>query len=568
MDYKIPTRPNRLGVPAGGRAESTAVRPSTSKSTPVPVKTEPDVPVQEFSLRVPKNNVRPVSIMRFNKALGVDPSNWTSVRMAREDNSRLHKTVQILPDEEMPKFGAGSEYGREAREEARRRKYGLNRKKYNPDDQPWLLKLGAGDNKATTRKYKGVREGGVSENASYFIFTQAPDGAFEVFPVNHWYNFTPIQRYKSLTSEEAEQEFGRRNKIMNYFSVMVRRRMRNDDDVEEEPLPGISSGKKGGKKVSSDLKVSEMEDWAESDDEEMSDEGEDADEKPKDKKKGATAKGKKAPPKKKKKGSDDDEGLEDSDDGDEEGRELDYISDTSGSADSEPEKEGDIKGVDQEEAMRDLLESGSDSEEEGKGEKKASDEGEDEAGPSTSKNNEEQAESTDKKKKKKKKKKSERKETEYLSDDGEKSDDNVESKMDLGLDSSFVKTEPGTGSDGKGSSFGNLGDSESPNMTGKRKASSDLLNMSSSSNKKPKMEVSSILIQSAAAEGITEEAVRRYLLRKPMTVTELLHKFKSKKTKISSQDMVNVVAHILKKINPVKRNQNSKMYLSLTAPKP
>lgn len=54
MDYKIPTRPNRLGVPAGGRAESTAVRPSTSKSTPVPVKTEPDVPVQEFSLRVPK----------------------------------------------------------------------------------------------------------------------------------------------------------------------------------------------------------------------------------------------------------------------------------------------------------------------------------------------------------------------------------------------------------------------------------------------------------------------------------------------------------------------------------
>jgi transcription initiation factor TFIIF subunit alpha len=58
-------------------------------------------------------------------------------------------------------------------------------------------------------RYKGVREGGVSENASYFIFTQAQDGAFEVFPVQQWYNFTPIQRYKSLTSEEAEQEFGR-----------------------------------------------------------------------------------------------------------------------------------------------------------------------------------------------------------------------------------------------------------------------------------------------------------------------------------------------------------------------
>jgi len=75
------------------------------------------------------------------------------------------------------------------------------------------------------------------------------------------------------------------------------------------------------------------------------------------------------------------------------------------------------------------------------------------------------------------------------------------------------------------------------------------------------------LLQSAAAEGITEEAVRRYLLRKPMTVTELLHKFKSKKTRISSQDMVNVIASILKKVNPNKRVQNQKMYLSLSPTK-
>jgi len=41
--------------------------------------------------------------MRFNGALGVDPSKWTSVKMAREDNSRLHKTTTIFPEEEMPK---------------------------------------------------------------------------------------------------------------------------------------------------------------------------------------------------------------------------------------------------------------------------------------------------------------------------------------------------------------------------------------------------------------------------------------------------------------------------------
>ena len=43
----------------------------------------------------------------------------------------------------MPKFGAGSEYGREQREEARKKKFGVHIRKYNSDDQPWLLRLGS-----------------------------------------------------------------------------------------------------------------------------------------------------------------------------------------------------------------------------------------------------------------------------------------------------------------------------------------------------------------------------------------------------------------------------------------
>jgi transcription initiation factor TFIIF subunit alpha len=49
----------------------------------------------------------------------------------------------------------------------------------------------------------------VAENASYYVFTHAPDGVIEAFPLQEWYNFQPIQRYKSLTAEEAEEEFGR-----------------------------------------------------------------------------------------------------------------------------------------------------------------------------------------------------------------------------------------------------------------------------------------------------------------------------------------------------------------------
>lgn len=40
------------------------------------------------------------------------------------------------------RFGAGSEFGRDAREEARRKKFGITARRYKPDDQPWILKVG------------------------------------------------------------------------------------------------------------------------------------------------------------------------------------------------------------------------------------------------------------------------------------------------------------------------------------------------------------------------------------------------------------------------------------------
>lgn len=63
--------------------------------------------------------------------------------------------------------------------------------------------------------------------------------------------------------------------------------------------------------------------------------------------------------------------------------------------------------------------------------------------------------------------------------------------------------------------------------------------------------------------GNTEEAVRRYLMRKPMTTTELLKKIQSKKTGVSSDDLVELMTAVLKKINPSKQRIQGKMYLSL-----
>ena len=65
----------------------------------------------------------------------------TNVRLERENNLREYKNANDI--DVMPKFGAGSEFGREAKEEARRKKYGVMLKKYKPEDQPWHMKIGS-----------------------------------------------------------------------------------------------------------------------------------------------------------------------------------------------------------------------------------------------------------------------------------------------------------------------------------------------------------------------------------------------------------------------------------------
>lgn len=54
-----------------------------------------------------------------------------------------------------------------------------------------------------------MNEGGVNDNASYFVFTHTAEGTFDVFPIKQWINFKPVQTYKSLSAEEAEEEFSR-----------------------------------------------------------------------------------------------------------------------------------------------------------------------------------------------------------------------------------------------------------------------------------------------------------------------------------------------------------------------
>ncbi|CAG9782689.1 unnamed protein product [Diatraea saccharalis] len=486
--------------------------------------------VQEFKIRVPKNVKKKYHVMRFNATLNVDFAKWTHVKMERENNIKEFKGIE----EEMPKFGAGSEYGRDNREEARRKKFGIISRKYKPEDQPWILKVGG----KTGKKFKGTREGGVSENAAYYVFTHAADGAIDAYPLQEWYNFQPIQRYKALSAEEAEQEFGRRNKVMNYFSLMCRKRMRGDDAADEADDPDEKKTK--GSKAKKDLKISEMDEWIDSNDDssdseagEKDNDSDSAAKKKKDKKGAVTKKKKKV----------EDEAFEESDDGDEEGREKDYISDSSESeSDHETKASKELKGVAEEDALRKLLTSDEDSEEEQEQKQEASEQ-EDEP----TKEGEERASKLTKKKKK---------------DDTKKADSSSDFSSDSDSDPESAPKKPkkaknGTDKNGvTASAPGSASTSRSGTPTPAAAAA-----IAAANNPAPAKRAK--LDPTYLECGVTEEAVRRYLARKPMTTTELLTKFKSKRSGVSSERLVETMTQILKRINPVKQNINGKMYLSI-----
>ncbi|CAH0559085.1 unnamed protein product [Brassicogethes aeneus] len=495
--------------------------------------------VQEFTIRVPKNGSKRYHVMRFNGTLDVEFSKWTQVKMERENNMKEFKGF----DEDQPKFGAGSEFGREAKEEARRKKLGIIARKYKADDQPWILKSYG----STVKKFKGIREGGVSENTAYYVFTHAEDGAIEAFPLHEWYKFQPIQRYKALSAEEAEEEFTKRNKHLNFFSLMLRKRLKGEDEADVDD--GEEKTKKGNTKKEKELKISEMDEWMETSDEDSEgeekekEEDEDGDKKKKNKKK--------VDPKKNKKKRDTDvEAFEDSDDGDGEGRELDYISDSS---ESEPENTN-LESVAEEKALRKLLTSdeGSDDDSDKSEKGKSSEDEEKEKEAEKKEEKEKEGEGKKKKKKLKKDKKIVKKEIRKDDDDPFSSDSSTDedTKKKGGKKEKKEDKEPGSANSSR---------SATPTDS-KRKLIQDTL--AGPSSKKQKLDLPNY-IPGSSESGITEDAVRKYLMRKPMTTTELLQKFKSKKTGLSSEQLVNIMTQILKKINPVKQTLKGKMYLSI-----
>ncbi|XP_008835131.1 general transcription factor IIF subunit 1 isoform X1 [Nannospalax galili] len=506
--------------------------------------------VTEYVVRVPKNTTKKYNIMAFNAADKVNFANWNQARLERDLSNK-----KIYQEEEMPESGAGSEFNRKLREEARRKKYGIVLKEFRPEDQPWLLRV----NGKAGRKFKGIKKGGVTENTAYYIFTQCPDGAFEAFPVDNWYNFTPLARHRTLTAEEAEEEWERRNKVLNHFSIMQQRRLKDQDQDEDED----DKKEKRSRKKSSELRIHDLEDDLEMSSDVSDASGEDGNRALKTKKKTPLTK---AGRKKKKKGSDD-EAFEDSDDGDFEGQEVDYMSD--GSSSSPDETEGRPKVPQQEDGPKGVDE-----------QSESSEESEEEKPPEEDKEEEEERKAPTPQEKKRKKDSSDE------SDSSEESDiDDSETSSALFMakkktppkrerkpsgGSSKGNSRPGTPSAEGGSTSSTLRAAASKLEQGKRTNDTPAAkrlrmdtapqNLSGKSTPQPPSGKST---PSSGDVQVTEDAVRRYLTRKPMTTKDLLKKFQTKKTGLSSEQTVNVLAQILKRLNPERKMIGDKMHFSL-----
>ncbi|XP_023343999.1 general transcription factor IIF subunit 1 [Eurytemora carolleeae] len=450
--------------------------------------------------------------MKFKSSMNIDFSTWSQVRMVRENNQKVFNTFQV---DDQPKFGAGSAFGKDAKEEARRKKLGIISRKYNSEAQPWLMKIGG----KTGKKYRGVREGGVSDNTTYYVFTHGKDGLVQAYPLSQWYNFTQINRYKTLDADEAEEKFAQRGKILNKWAVMVNKKIKTAGEEDEaDPDEGEKKGKGKDKK---ELKISDMDDWEDDDDDAFnsdSDKGQNDDDDEKEKKKGG-----KDSKKKTKKKKDDDEAFEDSDDGDDEGREVDYMSDESSDSEGELEQEAHIKGVDQDEGLAKMLDSDSSSEDE---EKK--------------KKNKEEDEDEDGKKKKKEEGETGKKKRKGGSKNNSRSVSPVEEEEEDKVDKAEKRK----------AMVANILDPFAEPASKKSRLEQFGSNAGGSSSV-------------SGNETISEESVRRYLKRRPMTTTDLLKKFRSKRTGIQNAQLVQLLANILKKINPHKQKVKGVTYLSL-----
>lgn len=431
---------------------------------------------KRFSVRVDRNRKSKYSMMRFN--VPIELSKWNTIDKYSVELTRdMSKQRQFdLKSDELPTHGEGSEYRRREKEIARKMFLGHKIRKFDIEAQPWKLKIKESGKEA--KKFTGTKEGGIGDSSMYFVMLQKEGGVFEATPVEEWHNFKPEIKHRTLTHEEAEAQWEKQetgHTIKNKFNFM--NNIRLDDQIE-----GVegSLSRSGRKKANDDLRIHGAEDERESSEDEFK----------RDRKKAKRGKknvgGRTAAT---------GEAIEDSDDGDDEGQEVDYMSDDSSDFDDavkenlDEERKQKMKGVDEE------IKSSSSEDEEDEEEKQ------------NDKNEKDPA------------------------DKSEESDSDIEAAAAGSI--LFKKKKSNSRSNTPTDDVIKKNRAPTPNSLKRVREESPSGSKRSRDSPTP-------------GTGVTIEQVRAVLCVKPVTTKELLRKFKSKKVGLNQQQIIEKVGAIMR----------------------
>ncbi|KRX21340.1 Sushi, nidogen and EGF-like domain-containing protein 1 [Trichinella nelsoni] len=159
-----------------------------------------------------------------------------SVRLHREraKNEREKSADQVEADEAQ-NCGVGKEAGQKVR------KAWAGQKQFDASfERAFAVAVGRRWNwNGKVRHYRGIRDGAISNYSDYWIFAKNGKNAFDAYPVGEIYNLIPVRDRKAMSIEEVEEHFKRRREIvLNQFALKarIRRPGEENDDESESPL--------------------------------------------------------------------------------------------------------------------------------------------------------------------------------------------------------------------------------------------------------------------------------------------------------------------------------------------
>jgi len=187
-------------------------------------------------------------VLKFPSSSGVDPAQWPQgkVLMGREQR----QSQSGGDDSETPAHGAGSVYGKAAREKARKQRQAMReqqrQQRAGTTDQPWMMRVEGGEGSAVPeRSFRSQPSEGTGRYADYWLLSKSGN-EFHATKISNWHQLQPSVVRKTLDIEDVEAQFQQRGRVLNTFALSAQ--IQKQLGMVSGEDGGEDGGGKGGKK--------------------------------------------------------------------------------------------------------------------------------------------------------------------------------------------------------------------------------------------------------------------------------------------------------------------------------